>query len=225
MLKPALAIARKDLKLVFAAGQGLVQALLLGLLLVFLFSLSRAPGEATPPQAAATIFWLATAFSLILVCNTLYGFEDEAGARHGLLLSPAPAQAVWCGKALACLLLLLLLQAVFAPAVFIFLGQGIGEGASAGLGGVLAVDWGLAVLGALLGALAYGQAAKESLLSVILFPLLVPALLAGVKTLAYALGAQDVDGPANWLMLALAFDALFTAGALVLYPFVFSGEE
>ncbi len=225
MLRPGLSIAAKDLRLVFAAGQGLVQAVLLGLLLVFLFSLSRAPGEATPPQAAATIFWLATSFGLILICNTLYGFEDEAGARQGLLLSPAPAQAVWCGKAGACLLLLLLLQVVFAPAVAVFLGQGAGEGWMLGLGAILAVDWGLAVLGALLGALAHGQAAKESLLSVILFPLLVPALLAGVKVLSFALGAPDVDDPGRWLLLALAFDALFTAGALVLYPFVFSGEE
>ncbi len=225
MLRPAAAIAAKDLRLVFAAGQGLVQAVLLGLLLVFLFSLSRAPGDATPPQAAATIFWLATSFGLILICNTLYGFEDEAGARQGLLLSPAPAQAVWAGKAAACLILLLLLQLVFAPAVAVFLGQGLERGGLFALGGVLAVDWGLAALGALLGALAHGQAAKESLLSVILFPLLVPALLAGVKVLSHALGAPDAEDPGRWLLLALAFDALFTAGALVLYPFVFSGEE
>lgn len=225
MLRPAAAIAGKDLRLVFAAGQGLVQAVLLGLLLIFLFSLSRAPGEATPPQAAATIFWLATAFGLILICNTLYGFEDEAGARQGLLLSPAPAQAVWGGKAGAGLLLLLLLQLVFAPAVVVFLGQGVAQDGMLGLAAILAVDWGLAALGALLGALAHGQAAKESLLSVILFPLLVPALLAGVKILSHALGAPDVEDPGRWLLLVLAFDALFTAGALVLYPFVFSGEE
>ncbi|EPR31463.1 cytochrome c-type biogenesis protein CcmB [Alkalidesulfovibrio alkalitolerans DSM 16529] len=225
MLRPALAIASKDLRMVFAAGQGLAQALLLGLLLVFLFSLSRAPGEATPALAAAVIFWLSTAFALILFCNTLYGFEDEAGARQGLLLSPAPPQAVWLGKALACMALLLLVQAVFAPAVIVFLGQGLGEGFAMGLFGILVVDWGLCCLGALLGALAHGQSAKESLLSIILFPLLVPALLAGVKTLAFALGAEDIEGPMQWLALGAAFDALFTAGALVLYPFVFCGDE
>ena len=56
MLKAACLIARKDLRLVLSRGAGLVQALLLGLLLIFVFSLSRETGETMSGQGAATIF-------------------------------------------------------------------------------------------------------------------------------------------------------------------------
>ena len=53
MLGAAVAVARKDLKLALSGAQGLVQTVLLGLLLIFIMSLSREPGELSPPLAAA----------------------------------------------------------------------------------------------------------------------------------------------------------------------------
>jgi heme exporter protein B len=223
MLRSAWLIARKDLRLMAQAGQGLVQALLLGLLLVFVFSLSRPAGEVFPAQAAAAVFWLATVFAVVLVYNALFALEEQAGARVGLLLSPAPVQSVWLGKAAAGLLLLLVCQAVLGPAAVVFLGQDP-SGSLAGLVlVVLGVDWGLAVLGALLGAMSQGQAARESLLSVVLFPLLAPLLLGGIKLLTGWSAGEALDG--RWLGIVAAFDAVFTAVALVLFPFAYSGEE
>ncbi|MFW5487237.1 MAG: heme exporter protein CcmB [Desulfovibrio sp.] len=222
MLTSVVAILRKDLALSLSRGQGLVQAVLLGLLLIFLFSLSRPTGTLTSPQAAAAIFWLASSFGLVLVFNTLYSLEEENGARLGLLLSPVPLQSVWLGKALAGLVLLACSQVVFAPAAMVFLGQDVVHAPLAALAGVLVIDWGLVVLGSLLGALSQGAAARESLLSVILFPLLLPVLLAGIRIGAAALGG--VSGDSGWMGLALAFDALFTGAALVLFPFVYGGD-
>ncbi len=220
MLRPAVFIARKDLSL--SRGQGLVQAVLLGLLLIFLFSLSRPTGTLTPPQAAAAIFWLASSFGLVLVFNTLYSLEEENGARLGLLLSPIPLQSIWLGKALAGFVLLACSQLVFAPAAMVFLGQDVTGELLLAVASVLAVDWGLVVLGSLLGALSQGAAARESLLSVILFPLLLPVLLAGIRTGAVALGGAPEYG--GWMGLTLAFDALFTGAALILFPYVYGGD-
>ena len=79
MLKAACLIARKDLRLVLSRGAGLVQALLLGLLLIFVFSLSRETGETMSGQGAATIFWLSSAFCQVLSFNMLYGLEELDG--------------------------------------------------------------------------------------------------------------------------------------------------
>ncbi len=223
MLKRAVAIAAKDLRLSIG-GQGLVQALLLGLLLVFLFSLSRGVGEAPHPQAAAAIFWLASAFGLVLIFNDLFGLEEANGARIGLLSSPVPPHAVWLGKGCAGLLLLALTQIVFLPAAAVFLGQDLNGSLGLLVGSLAAVDLGLACMGALLGALAQGQAARESLLSVILFPLLLPALLGGIRIFALVFSGQGGDA-AGWLGLVLAFDALFAGAGLILFPFVYTGEE
>lgn len=225
MLARALALTAKDLRLALSGGQGVVQTVLFGLLLIFVFSLSRAPGELTPAQAASAIFWLASAFGAILIFNTLYGFEEETGARTALCLAPMPVSTVWLGKALAGLLLLLLCQAVFAPAAVAFLGQRPAGDPGHALGCVLAVDAGLASLGSLMGALAGGRSARESLLTVILFPLLVPLLLAGIRLLEAAIDPGPGQDTSAWLGLALAFDALFSGAALVLFPFLYAGDE
>jgi len=130
MLRASFMIAAKDLRLCLRGSQGLAQTALLGLLVIFVFSLSLPTGQAMPAQGAAAVFWLSTAFGLVLVFNALYSLEESGGARLGLLLSPAPVQAVWLGKAVAGLVLLLVTQLVFAPAALAFLNQDLhlGEG-------------------------------------------------------------------------------------------------
>jgi heme exporter protein B len=224
MLSRAAAMAAKDLRLSLSGGQGLVQAVLLGLLLIFLFSLAYAEGAAVHPQAAAAIFWLASSFGLVLVFNDLFSLEEANQARLGLVSSPVPAHAVWLGKGVAGLALLLASQCVFLPAVAVFLGQDFAGPFWLLAAGLLGADLGLGVVGALLGALSQGRAARESLLSVIVFPLLLPVLL-GAITLFGMVFSGGVDEPSTWLGLIGAFDALFAGAGLLLFPFVYGGEE
>ena len=226
MLKLALALCAKDLRIVLARSAGLAQALLLGLLLVFLFSLSLEAGDRLSPQAAATMFWLASAFCQVLVFNMLYSLEEENGSRLGLLTLPVPSQGIWLGKALAGLLLILAAQLVFLPATFVFLGQSAGEEPVPALIGLLLTDVGMADSGSLLGALSVGRAGRESLLSIVLFPLMIPLLLAGIQLGATGFNPDPMpDGPQDWIGLAAAFDAVFLAAGLARFPFVYSGED
>lgn len=226
MLKAAWLIAGKDTRLVLLRGGAFVQALLLGLLLVFVFSLSQPPGSNVGPQGAATVFWMASTFCVVLAGNMLFALEEATGARAALVLMPAALQAVWLGKALAALLLLLAAQAVFFPAVVVFLAQTPHAALwPQGLGGLLLVDIGIVGLGSLLGAFASGQAARESLLSVLLFPLLIPLLLAGIQLGAGLFSPDFAEAEAlRWLGLAAAFDAVFLSAALILFPFVFGDD-
>lgn len=225
MLKRAGAILRKDLTLAVSGGQGLVQAVLLGLLLIFLFSLSKPLAGVVSAQAAATIFWLASAFGLVLVFNDLFGLEEANGARVGILSSPAPVHAVWLGKGAAGLVLLLVSQLVFLPATVAFLGQTMYGPLWLFLAALGGADLGLVIVGALLGALSQGQAARESLLSVIVFPLLLPVLLAGITLFGQVFTPGPAEGIHGWLGLMVAFDALFAGAGLFLFPFVYSGED
>lgn len=225
MLRRAGFIAAKDLRLAAGGGQGLVQAVLLGLLLIFLFSLSRPTTELVSPQAAAAIFWLASSFGLVLVFNDLFSMEEGQGCRLGLLSAPVPEHAVWLGKGLAGFGLLVLSQAVFLPASAVFLGQDVkGDWATLVLA-LVGVDWGLAALGALLGALAQGQGARESLFSVILFPLLLPVLLGGIRIFAGVFAGEPAMDQALWSGVIVAFDAVFTAAGAFLFPYLYTGEE
>ncbi len=223
MLRAILALVRKDLRL--ARGHGLIQALLLGLLLLFVFSLSQDVGTVMTAQGAATIFWLASAFCQVLVFNMLYGIEETNNARQGLLLMPQPLQVVWMGKAITGFLLIFLAQLVFLPAAIVFLGQSISAHWPLALLAILLVDVGMAASGSLLGALSQGQAARESLLSIILFPLLIPLLLAGIRVGAGGFDGAVPEGIHNWLGVAMAFDALFLSAGLLLFEYIYGGEE
>lgn len=222
MLKAAWIIAVKDVRLVLLRGGAFVQALLLGLLLVLVFSLSLPPGDQAGGQAAATVFWLSSAFCQVLAFNMLYSLEEVTQARAGLLLMPAPVQAVWLGKALAGMLVLLAAQAVFLPAILVFLAQTVHGGWPEFLLMLVLADAGLAGLGSLLGALSPGSGgARESLLSVVVFPLLIPLLLAGIRVGAAAFSMDAAPDLLRWIGLAAAWDAVFLGAALLLFPFVF----
>jgi len=226
MLNAALLIARKDLRLIAAGGAGLVHILLLGLLLIFVFSLARQPGDLIPPQTAATVFWTASAFCLVLAGTLCHGLEEAGGVRLALLLAPVPVQDVWLGKALSILAVLLLAQSVFLPAGIAFLGQTVRHAEWRLLACLVLIDCGLAALGALIGALAQGRSARESLGSLLLFPLILPVLLAGIRLGDHVFGSPDASAPDwDWIGLVAAYDALFVAAGLTLFPFIYTGEE
>lgn len=225
MFRLAWLICRKDLRLVLARSSGLVQALLLGLLLLFIFSLAQEVGQTMSPQGAAAVFWLASAFCQILIFNTLYALEEDNDARTGLMLAPAPIQGVWLGKALAGFVLLFVAQTVFVPATVVFLGQSIAPLWPEALLMLVLVDMGMVALGSLLGALSQGQVGRESLLSIILFPLLVPLLFAGIRVGAGAFAEDLPESVHAWFGVALAFDGLFLGAGLVLFAHLYAGEE
>ena len=230
MLKTALLVAKKDLKLILTRSAGLSQALLLGLLLVFLFSLSLQTGDRLSPQAASTMFWLSSIFCQVLIFQMLYTVEEQNSARIGLQLLPSQVQAVWLGKFLAGFILLALAQLVFIPAMFVFLNQSLGDYLLHACVGILLTDIGICACGSLLGALCVGQSGRESILSIILFPLLVPLLLAAIRLTSLGLMDSTVffinqSEIMGWHGLALAFDALFCGAALILFPFLYNGDD
>lgn len=218
------ALIGKDLSLLFIRGSGLVQALLLGLLLIFVFSLSSGPANPVSAQAAAAIFWVSSLFCQVLIFNQLYALEESHGQRLALLLLPVMPQTIWLAKSLAGLLLLLAAQLCFLPACVIFLSQTAGAHFVTSIAGLFLVDLGISALGSLLAAVAQGQASRESLLSILLFPLLTPLLLAGISlhTASFGGESQDLD---QWLMLASAFDAVFVSVSFILFAFIYTGDE
>ena len=221
MMLGILAITAKDLRLVLTRSNALLQALLLGLLLIFLFSLSQGGTGYVTPDAAATIFWMATAFCQTLIFNTLYSLEENNGQRFGLLLAPIPSQAIWLGKAVAGLLLLLILQLSFFIAAVIFLGQTPGGQWTTALLAMLLADAGIAAAGSLLGAVAQEQASRETLYSIVLFPLLLPLFLAGIRTLRLGFATDSLVDVTAWIGLIAAFDAIFLAAGLILFPYIY----
>ena len=224
MLSFACLIAAKDIRILLFRGGHLAQALLLGLLLIFIFSLANPIGEKVSPESAATIFWLSSIFCQILIFTQLYALEAANGLKDALLLLPCPIQGIWLGKALAGASLLLLSQTIFLPAAFVFLNLQFSDPFWPGFASLICTDLGICSLGSLLGALSLGAGGRESLLSIVFFPLLIPLLLAGIGLGAAALGEQQADAM-QWLGLGASFDLIFIGAGLLLFGFIYQGGE
>lgn len=161
-------------------------------------------------------------FCQILIFNQLYSVEEINDCKAGLAVCGQPAEGIWLGKMLAAFPPLLFAQAVFLPGVVVFLNQNLTENAGFGLLGLFLTDLGLCSLGSLLGAIGQGQSRREALLSVILFPLLTPLLLAGTSIGAQCFGTETGD-TGLWLGVAGSFDSIFLASGLVLFGFLYKG--
>lgn len=241
MFKTALLIAAKDLRLTLGsrrsrAGASVpLQAFILGLLIIFMFSLAPAmsltydPGSEGPlsPALAAILFWMSSLSAQALIVQHLYGLEHSDGVRLLLRAAPIAPQAVWLGKTLAGFALLLLMQIALCPVLIMLLEQSVDAAWPTGVLGIVLADFGLAGLGALLGAFPVASSAAErrSFLPAILgLPLLIPMLIAAAQLFQAALipDAAVVDADAlTWLGILSAFDALTLGVALALFPFVF----
>jgi len=217
------ALVKKDCQLIFGRSSVFVQAILLGLLLIFIFSLAKPIGERITPNQAASIFWISTVFALILIFNFIYFLEEESKMQDALLLSPLASQNIWLAKSLSGLTVTLVIQLIFSIAIFVFLEQSVVQFSFLALAIFLFIDLGLVLVGSLLGALSQGHELRESFLSIIIFPLLVPLVLAGVKTGSWFLGEVNIS-LSSWMKIVFSFDLIYLGSGYILFPFVFSGE-
>lgn len=224
MLKLGLLVAAKDLKLARRNGAVLSQSILLGLSLIFIFSIARGAGEPASAEEAATVFWLGAIFCQVLVFNQLYSFEESNSARDGLCSLPAGPVGVWLGKALAAFILIFLSQAVFLPAVTVFFNQSVSGEILPGILALFGGDTGLCALGSLLGGISQGKAGRDATLAILLFPLLTPLLLAAISVSAIVFGAH-AENWQEWLGVICAFDAIFIAASLLLFDRIYGSGE
>ncbi len=222
--RPALyLLIKKDILLFFMRGGGFGQAILLGLLLIFVFSLSLEVGQRASGREIGTLFWLASTFCMVLICNNLHALEEHNNVKTALHLMPNSILFVWLAKSISALIFMFIAQVVFFFALIVFCNAEFKGVLSELLTIFLLVDIGMVSCGALLGSLAVGSTGKESLLSIVLFPLLTPLLLAGIEIFAvfFTSGSGDFG---SWHLIMLSFDALFLALSLILFPFVYTAD-
>jgi heme exporter protein CcmB len=210
LLRVAWIIARKDL-LVEARSRELASTTLffaVATVLVFAFALVR-DGTA-PPDAPAGILWVAIAFSGTLALGRAFERERQGETLRALLLSPVERPAVYVGKLLALLLLMAAVEAVLIPIVALLFGAPIAR-APWLLAALLASGTlGFAAVGTLFAAMLVRARSRDVLLPVVLYPIAVPVIIAGVRgTSALFAVEPDLASARTWLTMLVLFDAVF----------------
>ena len=211
----------KDVLVEVRAGELLYATLLFAAIVVLLFSFAFLGGAPPTVEVMSGVLWVSLSLSGMLGISRSFEREREADTLRALLLSPAGRPALYLGKLLSISLLMTAVCFVVVPGLCLLFGMQLG-----GHLGLLAALLFCGILGfsavaALFGA-ALGRArARELLLPLLVYPLIVPALLAGTRgTYGCLYGTpESLRDAARWLTFLLVFDAIaLTCGLWLFEP-------
>ena len=215
LARESMAVAAKDLRIEIRGRYAAGTVLPFAATLLIAFGLSIGPGRTLLRATAPGLLWLAVLFASVLAFRRSYEAEGEDGALEGLVLSPFDRAAIFLGKALAVAAQLLALEAVVVLLVSALFDVSFARDAGVTAAAFALGTVGLAAVGSLFGVLTESARAREAVFPLLVLPLTVPVLIAGVKATAIATTGSG-GGVGGWLSLLAAFDVVFlAAGTLV----------
>jgi heme exporter protein B len=215
MLRGALAIAGKDLRIERRSRVALQQIVPFGGIVVVLFAFALDSDSTLLPRAAPGLFWAAVLLATLLAVGRSFGVEEANRARDGLRLSGLDGGSIFLGKAAAVVAELLLLELVLGIAVLALYDVEL-RGVVLLVCTALAATVGLAAAGTVYGVLSAGLRARETLVPLLLLPAVTPVMLGGTRAFQAALDGSPSDGW-QWLQLLVAFAVLVVAAGTVVF--------
>jgi heme exporter protein B len=233
-MRRAAAIAWKDLlseRRAKAAFNGMV--FFAGLVLfTFGFALGPdAPGSGAGAPGSGRLLallspgllWVAILFAGVLAVDRSFQLETERGGLEGLRLLPGDRKAIYLGKLAANVLLMLLLEAMLLPFAAVLYSLDLWPRLPALAAVAILATLGFASMGTFYAALTANLRARQVLLPLLLFPILIPVVLAAVKATALVLHGDAMGDLGSWLRLLAAADILFLT--VCTFTFVYVIEE
>jgi heme exporter protein B len=219
-LRQAWTIARKDLRCELRAASGIITMVLLGFLVVLVFSFSLDPGTRDSALARSGVLWAAFLFPGLIAVGRSFEGEKEVQCLEGLLLCPVERTVIYLGKLISSAILAL--ASGFLVLIFftVLYNVGIGLPWLALLGVIVLVALGLSAVGTLSAAITVSVRARGALLTIIVLPLLVPLLIAAARCSVSLLGQDPWGGLSFWPIMMVAFDVIFLAVGVAIFDFV-----
>jgi heme exporter protein CcmB len=215
MLRAILLIVRKDLTVEVRSREIAYTTLFFAFSCVLVFAFSLVQEGRAAEGVGAGVLWMAIMFAGNLALGRTFERERQSETLRALMLVPAPRPAVYLGKLTGIVLLLAITEVVLVPLVaFLFQAELLSHPfwlTSVVVTGTI----GFAAVGTLFAAMLVRARSRDVLLPVLLYPITVPVLIAGVRaTVAIAQPEFEVDVVRFWLMLLIAFDVVFITLAL-----------
>jgi heme exporter protein B len=216
----AWAVARKDARAELRGRQASVSTLFFAALVLLLFGFALGPDARRLTDAAPGLLWLAIVFGSLLSVTRLHQLEVEDGALDELARYPVERHAIYLGKVLAGLAVVVVLGALLLPVVAILYGISLAEAWPALVATVLLGAVGLAAVGTFYAGLTVRMAAREVMLPLLMLPVVAPLLLAAVKATSAALLGNPLGDLGAWLQLLVAFDLVMIVAGAATYGYL-----
>ena len=210
----------KDLVIEGRNREGLNTLLFFSALLLFLFHFATGADREQLPTASAGLLWLGFILMGLLAMVRAFQVEREEECLEGLRLLPGDPGAIYVGKVFGVTILLGLLEGVTFPLFAILFNLDLWAALPRLMGIALLGSVGFASIGVLFAAMTAHLRAREAMLPLLLFPLLIPALLAAIRLTQVILQGGPLAAEGHWLRLLLVFDLVFMVVGFLTFTFV-----
>ena len=209
VMRLALAVAAKDLRLELRSKTSLMSALVFAALVLVVFNFSRDPTGASTLDLAPSVLWVTLAFSSLVALNRAFIVERENAALDGLLLAPVPREALFLGKYLANLVFVGVVQAVTLPLFVLFFNVTLGSALPGIIGVTLLATAGFVAVGTIFSAMVVRTRFAELMLPVLLLPFMVPPLIAAAQVTSRLLAGRPLSELLGYLRFLGLYDLVF----------------
>jgi heme exporter protein B len=215
MWRDAALVAGKDLRVEARSRVGVNQVVPFALLVLIVFAFALDSDRATLARVGPGLFWVTVLFSGLLAIQRSFVIEADDDARDALRLSGLDGAGIFLGKAGAVALQLAALEAVLAVGVVVLYGVSLHSPAVLLLT-ALFTTVGLAAAGTVYGIIAAGLRVRDTLLPLLVLPVLAPVLLAASRACDAALAGTPGDGW-PWVRLLFVFATIYVTFGVVAF--------
>ena len=212
------AIVWKDLTAEYRSREMLSAMLVFSLLVILLFNFALELDAATRANVTSGVLWTTFIFAGTLGLNRSMAVEKDRGCLDGLLLAPVDRTAIYFGKAIGNLVFMLVVAAIVLPVFTILYNVNLLR-----LDLLLVIllgSIGYVAVGTLLSAMSVQTRTRDVLLPILLFPVIIPVLVAAVKASSGFLQGLEMNEIQPWLTLLVTYDIIFTAVAFMVFDYV-----
>lgn len=212
------AIVWKDVVAELRTKEIFTSMLVFALLVVVIFNFAFELRQVDMSLMGPGILWVAFTFAGVLGLNRSFVLEKDRGSLEGLMLAPVDRSAIYLGKLLGNLLFMLVMEAFALPLFAVLNNQPL---LLPGLVPVIFLGTlGFVTVGTLFAAMSVNTRTREVMLPVLLFPMMVPMVIAAVKATGVVLAGDPLSAAGDWLSLLVAFDVIFLVVCWLVFEYV-----
>lgn len=214
------AIVWKDIRAEIRTKEIFSSMFIFSLLVLVIFNFSIDLLEVNPLDIAQGVLWIAFTFSGILGLNRSFLFEKENDCLQGLMLTPIDRSAIYLGKMLGNLVFMLIMEAIAVPIFVVLFNIGIYDKIISLAIVIFLGTLGFVTVGTLFSAMSVNIKAREVMLPILLFPIVVPLIIASVKSTGAILTGKPFDDIISWLKLIAVFDVVFLVVSFLSFEYI-----
>lgn len=212
------AVIWKDLAAELRSRELIGAMLVFALLVILIFNFALELDLRTRGTVTSGVLWVTFAFAGTLGLNRSMAIEKDRGCLDGLLLAPVDRSAIYFGKMFGNLIFMLIVEAIVLPTYSILYSVNLFDLRL--LIVILLGSIGYVTVGTLLSSMAVQARTRDILLPILLFPVLLPVLIAAVKASTGILQNFEWQEIKTWLNILVVYDVIFIAVALMVFDFV-----